>query len=96
MYIICVRKKVSCSRSKTEDFPIPPGFPAKTITFSWLPGAIWRFPEKNRGTPKSSNLNRIVHEINHPAMGVSPFMETLGFSHRKKTSVSQEISKIFS
>ena len=46
MYMICVRKKVSCSRSKTEDFPIPPGFPAKTITFSWLPGAIWRFPEK--------------------------------------------------
>ena len=46
MYMICVRKKVSCSRSRTEDFPIPPGFPAKTITFSWLPGAIWRFPEK--------------------------------------------------
>jgi hypothetical protein len=29
----------------------------------------------NGGTPKSSIENKIFHEINHPAIGVPPFME---------------------
>ena len=38
---------------------------------------IYTWVSINGGTPKSYNFNRIFHEINTPAIGVPPFMETL-------------------
>ena len=38
---------------------------------------VWWFPESWGYPQSSSNFRGIFHNKNHPAIGVSPFMETL-------------------